>query len=67
MAEKPKARRGFAAMSKEKQLELSRKGGAATPREKRTFFRDRGLAAEAAVIKARLAKAAKAEAEVGEE
>lgn len=32
-----KKARGFAAMSRERQLEIARKGGAAVPAEKRTF------------------------------
>jgi general stress protein YciG len=34
---KPKARRGFAAMSPELRREIARKGGASVPREKRSF------------------------------
>lgn len=44
---KPKAKRGFAAMSPEKQRELSRKGGAALRPEDRPFTRDKKLASEA--------------------
>lgn len=47
MTDKPKARRGFAAMSPEKRAEISRKGGSSIPAEKRSFYRDRGLAAAA--------------------
>lgn len=43
----PKAKRGFAAMSKEKQLEISRKGGAALKPEQRSYFKNRQLAIEA--------------------
>jgi general stress protein YciG len=42
---KPKARRGFAAMSPELRREIARKGGASVPREKRSFAKDRDLAA----------------------
>ena len=41
------ARRGFAAMDKERQREIARKGGASVPDEKRSFSQDRGLAATA--------------------
>ena len=34
-------------MSPEKRLEISRKGGAAVPRDKRSFSQDRSLAASA--------------------
>lgn len=44
---KPKARRGFAAMSPEKQREIARKGGASVPDEKRSFSQNRDLAATA--------------------
>ena len=47
MTDKPKARRGFAAMSPEKRREIARKGGAAVPPEKRAFAADRSLAATA--------------------
>ena len=39
--------RGFAAMSKEKQLELAAKGGQSVPAEKRSFSQNRELASEA--------------------
>lgn len=42
-----KSRRGFAAMDPEKQREIARKGGASLTAEKRTFSRDRELAARA--------------------
>ncbi len=45
--QKPKARRGFAAMSKAKRREIARKGGASVPSEKRSFTKDRDLAASA--------------------
>jgi general stress protein YciG len=43
----PKSRRGFAAMSPEKQREIARKGGASVPSEKRSFSQDQSLAAKA--------------------
>jgi general stress protein YciG len=39
-----KARRGFAAMSPEKQREIASKGGKSVPAEKRSFSQDRHLA-----------------------
>lgn len=42
-----KRRRGFAAMDDSKQRDLAAKGGRSVPREKRSFARDHGLAAEA--------------------
>lgn len=44
---KPKARRGFAAMSAEMQRQIARKGGQSVPDEKRSFFRNRELASKA--------------------
>lgn len=41
------ARRGFAAMDEEKRRAIARKGGESVPAEKRSFFRNRSLAAEA--------------------
>ncbi len=41
------ARRGFAAMDKERQREIARKGGASVPDDKRSFSQDRDLAASA--------------------
>ncbi len=41
------APRGFAAMDKDRQREIARKGGASVPDEKRSFSQDRGLAAAA--------------------
>lgn len=41
------ARRGFAAMDKDRQREIARKGGASVPDEKRSFSQDRDLAAAA--------------------
>lgn len=41
------SRRGFASMDPERQREIARKGGASVPGEKRSFSRDRRLAAEA--------------------
>lgn len=43
---RPKARRGFAAMSPEKRREIARKGGAAVPSEKRSFSQSPDLAAK---------------------
>jgi hypothetical protein len=45
--EKPRQRRGFAGMSPEKRTEIARKGGSAVPGDKRSFFKDRGLASAA--------------------
>lgn len=42
-----KSKRGFAAMDKERQREIARKGGASVPDEKRSFSQDRDLAAAA--------------------
>lgn len=44
---KPKSRRGFAAMNPERRREIARKGGASVPGEKRSFAKDRDLAASA--------------------
>jgi general stress protein YciG len=44
---KPRARRGFAAMNPERRREIARKGGASVPGEKRSFAKDRDLAATA--------------------
>lgn len=44
---KPRARRGFAAMNPERRREIARKGGASVPGEKRSFAKDRDLAAAA--------------------
>ncbi len=44
---KTPSRRGFAAMDKERQREIARKGGASVPDEKRSFSQDRDLAAAA--------------------
>lgn len=44
---KPKSRRGFAAMSPDRRREIARKGGASVPSEKRSFAKDRDLAASA--------------------
>jgi len=41
------ARRGFAAMNPERRREIARKGGASVPSEKRSFAKDRDLAATA--------------------
>lgn len=42
-----KQRRGFASMDPVKRLEIARKGGASVPSDKRSFSRDRDLAASA--------------------
>jgi general stress protein YciG len=39
--------RGFASMDPEKQRQIARKGGTSVPKEKRSFSRNRTLAAEA--------------------
>lgn len=46
-AEPKKSKRGFAAMDKEVQREIARKGGASVPEDKRSFSTDRELAARA--------------------
>jgi general stress protein YciG len=45
--QKSPSRRGFAAMDKDRQREIARKGGASVPDEKRSFSQDRDLAAAA--------------------
>lgn len=42
-----KLRRGFACMDPERRREIARKGGASVPDEKRSFSKDRTLAASA--------------------
>lgn len=42
-----KARRGFAAMDPEKRREIAQKGGSSVPKDKRSFSRNRELAAQA--------------------
>ena len=42
--DRPKSRRGFAAMSPEMRSHLARMGGKATPPEKRAFSKDHELA-----------------------
>lgn len=42
-----RGRRGFASMDPERRREISRKGGSNVPAEKRSFARDRDLAATA--------------------
>lgn len=42
-----RGRRGFAAMDPARRREIARKGGASVPGEKRSFARDRDLAANA--------------------
>ena len=44
---KTPSRRGFAAMDKDRQREIARKGGASVPDEKRSFSQHPELAAEA--------------------
>lgn len=44
---KPKLRRGFACMTPEKRREISTKGGASVPSHKRSFSKDKDLAASA--------------------
>lgn len=44
---KPRAVRGFAAMSLERRREIARKGGASVPSEKRSFACNRDLAVTA--------------------
>ncbi len=41
------AKRGFAAMSPEKQREIASKGGKSVPSEKRSFSQNRDLASQA--------------------
>ena len=41
------SKRGFAAMSPEKRQEIARKGGASVPGHKRSFAKNKDLAAEA--------------------
>lgn len=43
----PKAKRGFAALSPERRREISARGGASVPAEKRSFSISRDLAASA--------------------
>ena len=45
--DKPKGKRGFASMSPEKRSEIARKGGMSVPADKRSFYRDKLLAAKA--------------------
>ncbi len=47
MTDKPKAKRGFAAMSLEKRTELARKGGHAVKPENRSFSQSPDLASRA--------------------
>lgn len=42
-----KSRRGFASMDRERQKEIASKGGRSVPEEKRSFSRNRDLAASA--------------------
>lgn len=45
--DKPKARKGFAAMSVERRREIARMGGAAVLAKNRSFAKDRDLASSA--------------------
>jgi general stress protein YciG len=45
--EKPKSKRGFAAMDPERRREIAARGGASVPAEKRSFSKSRDLAASA--------------------
>jgi uncharacterized protein len=45
--QKPKSKRGFAAMDPEKQREIARKGGKSVPDEKRAFSKSADLASAA--------------------
>jgi uncharacterized protein len=45
--EKPKAKRGFTAMSPERRREIAARGGASVPADKRSFAQSRDLAASA--------------------
>eukprot|EP01041_Mallomonas_annulata_P036665 gene36665-biopygen28687 len=47
VSETPRAKRGFAAMTLERRLEIARKGGASVPGEKRSFALNRDLAVTA--------------------
>ena len=47
MPDKPKQRRGFAAMDPEKRRAIAAKGGAGAAPENRSFSKDRSLAASA--------------------
>lgn len=44
-SEHPKSRRGFASMDPERRREIARKGGASVPADKRSYFKNRDLAA----------------------
>jgi len=43
----PKKMRGFACMTPERRREIAKKGGASVPSDKRSFSKDRALAATA--------------------
>jgi general stress protein YciG len=47
MTDTVKRPKGFAAMTPERRREIARKGGASVPGEKRSFAKDRALAASA--------------------
>lgn len=54
-----KQRRGFAAMTPERRLEIARKGGASVHPANRSFSRDRGLAASAGAAGGRVSRRSK--------
>lgn len=45
--DRPRAKRGFAAMDPERRREIARRGGASVPAEKRSFAQNRELAVSA--------------------
>jgi general stress protein YciG len=45
--DKPKSKRGFAAMDPDRRREIAARGGASVPPEKRSFSKSRDLAASA--------------------
>ena len=47
VTQRTKQRRGFACMDADRRREVARKGGASVPADKRSFTRDRDLAANA--------------------
>lgn len=54
--DKPKARRGFAAMDPEQRRQLARKGGKSVPGSKRGFAKDRELARSAGAAGGKVSK-----------
>lgn len=46
-SDRPRGRRGFAAMDPERRREIARKGGASVPAASRSFAKDHDLAARA--------------------